>query len=86
MPSFIFVLGQLSPAGGDDQVQLFRLFAGAILGLSAAPLTGVAIAVAMWATFRRSVDWQLKSIIWLVVVLSVFADLRINSVFNRLGV
>jgi hypothetical protein len=61
MPSFLFVLGELSPAGADDQVQLFRVFAGVILGLSAALLMGVAIGVATWATFRTSIDWQLKS-------------------------
>ena len=56
-----------------------------MLTLIAFPTTIAAVGVALWGTFMRGIDWHLKVVVWLTVMLSALALLQINAVVSRIG-
>jgi hypothetical protein len=86
LPSFLFVLSEMSRGIGGDLGEIVRAAAFLVLALASPPMTGVACCVALWATFRRGVDAFLKFLIWLTVLLSILAVAHLTSRVARIGV
>jgi hypothetical protein len=84
-PSFLFVLGSAVPPTSSDLVQIAKTGVGFFLALVALPLTGLAIATATWASFRRNVGAETKVVIWTVVILSILAIVQMNAAVRRMG-